>query len=337
MFLLFHQKKKLFIWTPIVLFVLVVIGIVSWSLYNTPRPNDDMEFGVTFSVIYARDQLNLDWKEVYDAILDDLGVRKIRIPIYWSEIEPQPGVYDFSDFDYIMKRAEEVGAEVIAVVGRRQPRWPECHTPVWAQGNSESVQQENIKASIEATVLHFKNSSAIKVWQVDNEPLLKVFGDCPPPDLEFLQEEVSLVRQLDPTRPIMITESGELSTWLRTTVYTDWVGVSMYRITWNQNFGYWYYPLSPRFYKNKAKILQPFVDKIIISELQAEPWFRTFIYTVPLEEQEKSMNLDLFEQNIDFAKRTGFNETYLWGVEWWYWLKAEHDKPEIWNKSKTLF
>lgn len=337
MFSRFKKNKKYFVWTPIVLFVFTVMGLLAWSLYNTPLPNDDMEFGVTFSVTYARDQLHLDWKEVYDEMIDDLGVRKIRVPIYWSEIEPEPGVYDFSSFDYIMKRAEEVDADVIAVVGRRQPRWPECHTPLWAQGNSESVQQENIKASIKATVNHFKDSPAITVWQVDNEPLLKVFGECPPPDLVFLQEEVALVKQLDPSRPVMITESGELSTWLRTTPYADWIGVSMYRITWDQNFGYWYYPLSPRFYKQKAQVVAPFVDRLIISELQAEPWFRTFIYSVPLEEQAKSMNVDLFKKNVDFAKRTGFDDTYLWGVEWWYWLKTNHNDSKIWNEARTLF
>lgn len=337
MFSLFHKKKKVFIWTPIVLFVLCIVGLVCWSLYNTPRKNDDMQFGVTFSLIYARDYLELDWKQLYEEMLTDLQVKKIRLPIYWSEVEQSPGVFTFDDYDYMLQRANDVGAEVIAVVGRRQPRWPECHIPEWAFGTSESVQQANALAAVEATVEHFKDAPAITVWQVENEPLLKVFGDCPPPDLGFLEQAVDVVKRVDPSRPVMITESGELSTWLRTVPYADWIGVSMYRITWNQNFGYWYYPLSPRFYKNKVKLVDPLVDKVIISELQAEPWFRTFIYTVPLEEQEKSMNLDIFKQNIDFARRTGFDEAYLWGVEWWYWLKTKHNQPNIWNESKTLF
>ena len=41
----------------------------------------------------------------------------------------------------------------------------------------------------------------------------------------------------------------------------------------------------------------------------------------PIAEQYKSMNMDTFRNNIDFARRVGFPEVYLWGVEWWYWIR----------------
>jgi len=34
-----------------------------------------------------------------------------------------------------------------------------------------------------------------------------------------------------------------------------------------------------------------------------------------LEEQEKTMNLERFQKNIEFAKRTGLDTFYLWGAE----------------------
>jgi len=38
--------------------------------------------------------------------------------------------------------------------------------------------------------------------------------------------------------------------------------------------------------------------------------------------------------NIDFAKRTGFNEIYVWGVEWWYWMKTVHHDARYWNYAQ---
>ncbi len=71
--------------------------------------------------------------------------------------------------------------------------------------------------------------------------------------------------------------------------------------------------------------------------MQAEPWGPTLLYDSPLEEQEKTMNLEQFRENIEFAKKTGFKEFYLWGAEWWHWMKEKQNKSEIWNEARKLF
>ena len=76
---------------------------------------------------------------------------------------------------------------------------------------------------------------------------------------------------------------------------------------------------------------------MIVVEFQAEPWGPKLLYDSPLEEQEKTMNLEQFKQNIEFAKKNGLDKFYLWGVEWMYWLKETQQKPEIWNEAKKLF
>ncbi len=60
-------------------------------------------------------------------------------------------------------------------------------------------------------------------------------------------------------------------------------------------------------------------------------------YDLSLEEQEKSMDFSRFQKNINFAKKTGLKEFYLWGAEWWYWMKTKQNKPEIWEEAKKLF
>ena len=39
---------------------------------------------------------------------------------------------------------------------------------------------------------------------------------------------------------------------------------------------------------------------------------------------------------VDYAKRTGQDTFYLWGAEWWYWMKVKHNQPEIWEEAKKL-
>lgn len=333
----FDKQKKYFIWWPLLGTVIILVAFVSYVFFTQPTPREDMTFGVTYSLTYI-DDLELDYKEVYDAILDDLRVEYIRLPIYWNITEPELGNYNFEEYDYLIRKAEEKGVYLTAVVGRRQPRWPECHSPIWAQRFSESTQQRTILRNIETIVKRYKDSPAIIAWQVDNEPMFRIFGVCPEPDYNFLVEEVELVRSLDPSRPIQITDSGELSTWLETSYLADQLGISMYRITWNRHFGYWYYPLGPNFYIRHAQAVAPLVDRVIISELQAEPWFPDRpVAEVPLSEQYKSMNTEIFKNNIHFARRTQFDEAYLWGVEWWYWLKKQHNETAMWDSARALF
>jgi len=49
------------------------------------------------------------------------------------------------------------------------------------------------------------------------------------------------------------------------------------------------------------------------------------------------MNLERFQINIEFSKKTGLDTFYLWGAEWWYWMKIKQNQPEIWQEAKKLF
>ncbi len=49
------------------------------------------------------------------------------------------------------------------------------------------------------------------------------------------------------------------------------------------------------------------------------------------------MNPDMFEQNVTFAKSTGLDTFYFWGVEWWYWMQQVQHQPQIWNEAKSVF
>ena len=298
----------------------------------------DSEFGVTFSQKYA-EELDLDWKEVYSASLEDLKIKKYRLSAYWDIMEPEKDKYDFSDLDWQIAQAEKNKAEVILAIGHRLPRWPECHWPKWIYQVEEKERQEELQELLELLVNRYKESESIVMWQVENEPFLKVFGECPRQNLNYLQDNIDLVKSLD-DRSIVITESGELSTWIPGAKRADYVGTSMYRVVWNKAFGYFSYDWLPAsFYAIKARIVKKFfpVNDIFISEMQMEPWTPGMpLLKTSFEEQAKSMSLGRFRKNLAYAEKTGMTPVYLWGVEWWYWLKEQGDSS-IWKEAKMIW
>ncbi len=314
--------------------VLVVLIIIIWTQrYDRPQ----MELGVTFSKTYA-EALEVDWRLLYLAMLDELDIKKLRLIAYWSEIEKEPGLYDFYDLDWQIERAKEYGVDVILAVGRRLPRWPECHEPAWVKTLPESDTRQRQLAYVRAVIEHYKNNTAITMWQIENEPFLSLFGECPDLDEKLLQQEIDLTRSID-QRPIMITDSGELSLWWRAGKQADVLGSTLYRVVWNKYTGYFHHVFPPIWYYGRALFLKKFydVDRVIVSELQAEPWIpEGWVKIVPFERQIESVDLRQIQANIDFARRSGFDEVYLWGVEWWYWL-AQHEHPEFWQAAKNGF
>lgn len=322
------------------LLVFVVVFIIIGFIYFTSGesvPAAEMEWGVTFSKVFA-EQLGLDWQKAYLAILDELGVRKLRLIAYWSEIEKEKGVYDFADLDWQIKEAEKRGAEVILAMGRKMPRWPECHIPEWASDLGEKGQQQRILVFLYEVISHYRYSEAVKIWQVENEPFLRGFGECPDIDEDFLDEELYLVRRFD-KRPVMLTTSGELSLWSEPASRTNILGTTLYRIIWHSRLGQFTYPIPPVFYYKRTNLIKKlfYLDKLIVIELQAEPWGPKQIYETSLTRQMWSVDLVEFKRIIEYTKQTGFDEVYLWGAEWWYWLKTVEYEADIWFEAKTLW
>ena len=300
------------------------------STTNHPPPTNH---GVTFSPMYAK-YLGLDFQKTYLSILDDLKVRHLRIPSYWSKIEKNQGKYDFSEVDFMVSEAEKRGAKIILVVGIKQPRWPECHIPDWAKELSVEKRQEKALEYIETTVKRYLDSTSIIAWQVENEPFVSWFGEsCDALDANFLQKEVEMVKKLDPDRPIIITDSGEWSLWVTASKYADTLGISVYRKAHNSKLGLVTYPLPSWYYTLKSKLIS---KKTIISELQAEPWSEKGIAETAIEDQIKLFSPQDFKANQEYASKIGFGEVYFWGVEWWYYMAA-NGHPEYLRVAKTVF
>jgi len=319
-------------------FLILLLLFAGYLFIGEPSRAKEITWGVNFSQKHT-ENLGLDWKTTYLALLDDLGVKHLKVAAHWDLIEPEEGDYNFEDLDWQIKTADEKGAKLLLVVGMKTGRWPECHIPEWAKNLNKEEQQKEILEMLEKIVLRYRERNSVVMWQVENEPFFP-FGECPWVDKNFLKKEIDLVKSLDTQkRPILISDSGEGSFWINAAKLGDIVGTTMYKKVWVRQIGvYLTYPFPPTFYWRKAQLIKKLFGKeVICIELQAEPWGPKLLYESPLEEQEKTMNLERFKANIEFAKKTGLDEFYLWGGEWWYWLKTKQNNPSIWDEARKLF
>jgi hypothetical protein len=174
--------------------------------------------GFTFSpgaAIYAGLQPERALTQLMDALHPDL----VRIPVYWSDVEPSPGTLDFSDVDrtllLLSTQSEGSGARtrVILVVGARNVSFPELYLPAWAAGSSEAQVLElmrgpDYRAYINAVVTRYRGSPELYGWQVENEPLDGVHGGgargLTLPQ-EMVRDEVDEVHSLDQAHPVVVT------------------------------------------------------------------------------------------------------------------------------------
>lgn len=318
-----------------IIFIFFGLWLLAYSLPSDNKP----KFGITFSPRYAQ-ELGLDPDEVFDEIVNDLKPTVIRLPVYWDEVELEKGKYDFSSSEKYMRILENKKIETVLVVGFKQPRWPECFQPIWSKSETDEEFKKSILSLVKEEINHFKKYKSIKYWQVENEPFLD-FGICPKPNYTRVAEEISALKKLD-QRPILITDSGELSSWYHAIRISDVFGTTLYRQVWNPWFGIVEYPWPPIFYYAKAQIIKfisgSFGRPIIISELQAEPWpdEKKSLGQIYVTDQQKLFPTQHLANNVEYAKQTEFTEIYLWGAEWWYFMK-KNNIPDYWVYAKILF
>ncbi len=322
--------RYLYLFLGISLLVIVAAVRLEQSLPYAANP----QFDVAFAPGQAR-YLGLDPAETYRAILTDLKPAHVRLQANWSDIEPEPGQFSFTELDRLVSEAASAGTAVTLAVGRKLPHWPECQDPVWLKDLKPWELDERLSQMLTAVVMHYRSHPSIVRWQLENEPMFG-YGDCPPPNWHRLRAERDLLRSLDHTRPILLTDSGELSSWWETAGLADEQGTTLYRVTWNSFLGYFNSPWPPFYYRLKAALVSPFVKRTVVSELQLEPWAPAGLVRLSLAEAKKSFDLNRFAENVQFFRRTGLSEAVVWGAEWWY-AALKHGDAAYWQAGQQLF
>jgi hypothetical protein len=296
------------------------------------------ELGTSFSLHYAA-ELGIPKRETLRAALEDLGFKRLRLMSYWNIHEAQREKYDFSELDWQMDMVAEHGGKVSLCIGKRQPRWPECHMPDWAKKLPAEEWYEALYQYVMKVVLRYRDHPALHSWQLENEAFMKDFGHCEDQDYnrKRIRHEKRIVKHYDPQHQLIMTHSNHWGFPIRGP-FPDKYGVTIYRVVTDLQGNYKLPRIPAWWYSLRATIIKGYTNRpTFIHELQAEPWTPIKTSEATLEEQDISMNPSRLRINYAFALACDLAPPlYLWGLEWWYWRKHMHGDPAMWNEVRAL-
>lgn len=285
------------------------------------------QFGVSFSTKQCRN-FGIDPKETLDWLIAQ-GFRRFRLMSYWNDHERQPADLDFSQLDWQISKITKAGGEISLCLGARQPRWPENHWPGWAWELSSAERGLALLNYISVVVKRYRGEKAVTSWQLENEAALLQWGERAEVDRDRLRLEYKLVKDLDPSRPVIMTTSTSWGIPVREPI-PDIIGFSYYH-TLYRNGSYHtstFFPWVHRLRKGLIKLLHN--RPVFIHELQLEPWGPTAIWKMEVTEQDRSMRPSAIARNIEQGRKIKAGPIDLWGGEWWYW-RLKNGDASIWE------
>jgi len=308
-----------------------------------------MQLGATFSHRHLR-YLGHDPRKALVSYFR-LGLPWIRLGCYWSDIEPAPGTFMFDELDTLVELCEKHRTNVILTVGMKAPRYPEYYLPPWLSTaipfhHHAAITPDNHQL-LYAThmylynvINHFKRSPAIKIYQVENEPLDPSGSNRMRIGPEFLAEEVRLVKSLDPSRKILVTvwgnEASRRNVFAEALPYADIIGLDVY---YRQPVSFLFRTIqtyigpldSVRDTKRVVSRIREAGKQFWITELQAEPWESGELVTT--KSRPPSFLPAHFAVNGEQGKSLRPAAMLLWGFEWWYHQK-QTGNPGYWSAAE---
>lgn len=336
----FHFWKKI---TIILAASLVVFVSFMWTTaqwYRFKNRNEAVQIGTSFVPSYAR-YFGLDPKETMEAIVNDLGIKQLRLVSYWNIGESERGKYNFDDLDWQFELAEKYNAKISLSLGLRQPRWPECHMPNWAENLPNDEWYPLLNNYIKAVVERYKNSPALDSYQLENEYFLRGFGICKNFDRDRLVSEYNLVKSIDPNRKLIVTMSNNaIGMPIGEPTPDEWA-IAVYKRVWDKSLTrrYFEYPIPAWYYAFRAGFTELTRGReAFIHELQTEPWIaegQGQLKDSSIAEQDKTIDAKRLKERINYGRATGMKKIYTWGAEWWYWRKVKFNDPSLWNVVKN--
>ena len=286
-----------------------------------------IRFGITFSHTHLN-LLKIPVNDALDLALE-MGFSHLRLGSYWQEVEKNKGVYNFSKLEGLLIRCEKTKQKVIMNVGMKSPRWPEFYWPGYLKdknfNNSEARRRTLL--FIEKLVKTLNKYSCITHWEVENEPLDPNGSENLAIPIDFLIEEVGLVRKLDNRQIIVSLWADDLESrqlFPEILPISDMIGLDLYyKRFMKSDKGKPYYEGSKTSDDYLREIIKTSPKEVIIMELQAEPWEKDI--KGYLSKDPESISPKLLESNLKKASSLGVREIILWGFEYWYYQKSQGD------------
>ncbi|MCR4328415.1 MAG: hypothetical protein NUV53_02745, partial [Patescibacteria group bacterium] len=88
--------------------LILLVAVLGFSLKRPASATGVERWGVTFSHQFAQ-YLEIDWREAYIAVLDELKPPIVRLPVYWDDVEKNEGEFNFETYDFLVDEAEKRG------------------------------------------------------------------------------------------------------------------------------------------------------------------------------------------------------------------------------------
>jgi len=283
-------------------------------------------------------------------LLDGTGAKYVRLSVEWSQVEPAEGVYDFRLVDALLAEAGRHGTSVLLTVGIKAQRHPEYYIPPWVLAKVQLHGVTTISdlpplrdpalAMVRAVAAHVAASPAIDSWGADNEPFVPsaraeewVIGR------DFVDEEVRILHELDPLhRPVVVNHAQHFvfdRRWRDALADSDILGTSIYPYRNYDLPGLHLVvpiveigPFGPN-YAAQARAAHKKGGQFWITEMQGEPWADHDIRLVTPDHPLPDVTPGHFRDDIDYARRTGADRVYLWGAEWWLFMREKYG-DETW-------
>ena len=336
--------------------LLIGFVLVERQWYTTRQETEPL-WGANFSCKRA-EYLGQNCDVALASVLDDLGVRRLCLSVYWSDVEQTPGQYDFSAIDRQLAALSARDAKAFVTIGMKAQRYPEYWLPTWlrleakippnAFPEDNPLIQQYLFPFLTAAAAHLAAQPAVEALQVDNEPFVPSRGQANGWRIrqDFLLREIAAIRAGAPPLPLAISHASWLrsdDTWRWIVDQVDVLAQAVYTKRqrgpwpWLYIFPYRFGPFTPNLPGQAAEARRR-SKQLWIGELQAEPFEERTI-----DPRRRATNgLGSFSprwlaDNVRLARRSQATRAYLWGVEWWLYLKEQRDEPALWEAGRTLF
>jgi hypothetical protein len=155
-------------------------------------------------------------------------VETLRMPIYWFEVEPGPGVYDFASVDAEIGAAAERGIRVLPFI-YGTPSWV---GPGQARAPLEPSELAGWKGFLQVLVARYgprgsfwigrAHSLPIRRWQIWNEPNFRLFWAPkiePEGYAKLLRASATTIRAADPGAKIILAGIAPVGYGMKTWVF----------------------------------------------------------------------------------------------------------------------
>lgn len=125
------------------------------------------------------------------ALVKELGAAWERCDFWWSRLEPEPGQYQFADYDFAVEQYGRLGVNLLAIL---------CYSSAWYGRPPDTDEERGRYADwVAAMVARYKGKVA--AWEIWNEPNISMFWQ-PQPNVEdyaaMLKEAYRAAKRADP-------------------------------------------------------------------------------------------------------------------------------------------